>query len=72
MTKKAKLKSLLEVNSQIWKSKREKGLSLKVGIKRIELPKRYENLKGLLGDLKAAHNVKEIIFSNIKEVKIKF
>ena len=69
---KAKLKSLLEVNSQIWKSKREKGLSLKVGIKRIELPKRYENLKGLLGDLKAAHNVKEIIFSNIKEVKIKF
>ncbi len=68
---KAKLESLLEVNSKIWKAKKDKGLSLKAAVKRIDLPKRYENLKGLLPDLEAAHNT-DIVFSAVKEIRIKF
>ncbi|MBU2497040.1 MAG: class I tRNA ligase family protein, partial [Nanoarchaeota archaeon] len=69
---KAKFESLLEINSQVWKMKKDKGLSLKASVKKIELPKKYENLKGLILDLKAAHNSNEVVFSGVKEVKIKF
>ena len=69
---KAKLDSLIEVNSQIWKKKKDKGLILKANVKKIEIPKKYDNLKGIIQDLKAAHNSKTIIFSSVKKVKIKF
>lgn len=69
---KSKLESLIEVNSRIWKLKKERGLSLKSAVKRIELPKKYEDLKPMLKDLKAAHNVKELVFSFTKDIKIKF
>jgi len=68
----AKLESLFEVNSSIWKLKRDKGLSLRESVKKIELPKKYQNLKGLLPDLKAAHNSPQIVFSSVKEARIKF
>ena len=47
------------VNSTIWKKKRERGLSLKSAIKRIYLPKELEKF---YIDLKAMHNADEIIF----------
>ena len=46
--------------------------ALKAAVKCIELPKRYENLNGLLADLKAAHNAEQIVFSSVKEVTIRF
>jgi len=69
---KAKVESLMEVNSKIWKLKRDKELSLKVDVKRIELPRKYQDLRGLLPDLKAAHNADQIVFTSTEDIKIKF
>ena len=52
-------KELVELNSAIWKAKKDKGLSLKAEVKRLELPKQF---KGIVKDIKATHNVKELKF----------
>ena len=69
---KAKIESLLAVNSFVWKTKREKQLSLKAPLKEIVLPKEHENLHGLVEDLKAAHSAEKISFSSAKEIQIRF
>ncbi len=69
---KAKIESLLAVNSFVWKAKREKQLSLKAPLKEIVLPKEYENLRAIVEDLKAAHSAGKISFSSAKEIQIRF
>jgi len=69
---KAKIESLLAVNSFVWKAKREKQLSLKAPLKEIVLPKVHENLRALTEDLKAAHNAEKISFSSAEEIQIRF
>jgi valyl-tRNA synthetase len=51
------VKELMELNSQIWKMKKEQGLSLNAEIKTIQIP---AALKDFEKDLKACHNSKEI------------
>ena len=58
---------LIELNSRIWKEKKERGLSLKAEIQEMVLP---ENLAVIQDDLKAAHNVKSLRLG--KELEIKF
>ncbi|MFH1181521.1 MAG: valine--tRNA ligase [Candidatus Woesearchaeota archaeon] len=57
--------ALIEVNSAIWKAKKDKGLSLKAEVKRAVIP---EPLKLLEKDLKMAHSIKEISYG--KELSI--
>ncbi len=49
--------SLVELNSSIWKAKKERGLSLKSEIKQAVIPTQF---KAIEADLKAAHNIREI------------
>ena len=58
---------LVELNSTIWKAKKDKGLSLKEEISKAVIPKEFKSLEK---DLKAAHNIKEISFN--KELKLQF
>jgi valyl-tRNA synthetase len=51
--------ALIEVNSAIWKAKKDKGLSLKAEVKRAVIP---ESLKQLEKDLKMAHSIKELSY----------
>jgi len=55
-------KLIMEVNSLIWKAKREKGLSLKSPIRKVYIPK---DLQGFEMDLKGMHKIKEIIYGEI-------
>ena len=48
---------LTELNSAIWKTKKEKGLSLKAEVKEITLDKKF---KGIEKDLIEAHSIKKI------------
>ncbi|MEM7827703.1 MAG: valine--tRNA ligase [Candidatus Aenigmatarchaeota archaeon] len=50
-------KELAELNSMIWKAKKDKSLSLRAEIKRARIPKKF---KAIEKDLKAAHNIKQI------------
>ena len=60
---------LFEINSRIWKAKKERGLSLKAAISKALLPKA---LKSIENDLSAAHNIKEIEFGSLEDFKIEF
>ena len=53
-------KDLEELNSNVWKAKKDKGLSLKEEIKILTVP---NNLKSIEKDLVKIHNVKEIKYS---------
>ena len=48
------IKKIIDFNSNIWKTKKEKGVSLKEGIEGVEIP---DNLKDFEKDLKAAHRI---------------
>jgi valyl-tRNA synthetase len=48
---------IIELNSRIWKAKKDKGLSLKTEIKTITIPAKFKSIEH---DLKAAHKIKEI------------
>jgi valyl-tRNA synthetase len=54
-------RALIELNSTIWKAKKERGLSLKSEIKKAKIPKQFKSIED---DLIAAHNIKEIEWSN--------
>lgn len=56
---------LIELNSAIWKAKKDKQLSLKAEVSRLVVP---EHFKSIAADLKAAHSIKELVFA--KEVTI--
>jgi valyl-tRNA synthetase len=53
--------TLIEVNSALWKAKKDKGLSLKAEIIRAVVP---ESLKPVEKDLKMAHSIKELSYGN--------
>jgi len=59
--------NITELNSKIWKSKKDKGLSLKDEIKNITLPEKF---KTIMKDVQNTHNISEIKFG--KELKISF
>ncbi len=64
---KFKTNELLELNSKIWKTKKDKNLSLKAEIKVLTIP---ETFKEIEKDLKEAHKIKEIKYG--KKIKIEF
>jgi len=53
---------LLELNSLVWKAKKDKGLSLKTEVKRLEVPEKF---RPIMEDLKRTHNAKEIKFGKL-------
>ena len=59
--------SLLELNSEIWKEKQEKNISLKGEIRIIHIPNKFKEAEK---DIQATHNAKEIKHS--KEIKVEF
>ncbi|MEK6874951.1 MAG: valine--tRNA ligase [Nanoarchaeota archaeon] len=56
---------LCVLNSQIWKAKKDAGLSLKAPLKEIMIPKTFEPIEK---DLVAAHSIEKIVWS--KDIKI--
>lgn len=57
---------LMELNSSIWKAKKDKGLSLKTEINKIIIPEKFKSLKE---DLMAMHSIKEIEIGSEVEVQ---
>ncbi|RLG70251.1 MAG: valine--tRNA ligase, partial [Candidatus Iainarchaeum archaeon] len=62
---KIKFDQIEELNRSIWKFKKDKGLSLKDGILKARLP---EIFKYAEKDIKAAHNISEIVYGDSFEV----
>jgi len=60
-------KLIISVNSAVWKTKKSRGLSLKALVKKLYLP---ESLRPFLTDLKAMHNVDQILFGDPKDGEI--
>ncbi len=56
---------LMELNSLIWKTKKDNGKSLKDPLNKLTIPEKFKSIEL---DLKAAHNVQKIIYG--KETKI--
>ena len=56
---KIKTEDIVALNSNIWKSKKDKGLSLKAEIKKLTIPEKFKLIKE---DLIYTHTVKEIKF----------
>ncbi|HDD72753.1 MAG TPA: valine--tRNA ligase [Candidatus Aenigmarchaeota archaeon] len=56
---------LIELNSWIWKEKKDKGLSLKSELLEITIPEKF---RGLEDDLKAAHNVSRIKYGEERSI----
>jgi len=56
---------LMELNSNIWKSKKEKGLSLKEEIKILTIPNKFNII---VKDLKETHKAKEVKFGKLKVI----
>lgn len=54
---------LLEVNSKMWKAKKDEGLSLKSEVQKLVLPEKFKPLEP---DLKMMHKVKEIELGKLK------
>ena len=52
---------IVELNSTIWKFKKDKGLSLRSEIKKITIPEKFKSIEK---DLKVTHNIKEINYGN--------
>lgn len=58
-------KDIEELNKQIWKAKKDKGLSLRDEIKSLTVPKK---LKSIEKDIVKTHNAKEIKFGSILNI----
>jgi len=58
---------IIEINSKIWKAKKEKGLSLKVEIKKAFLPEKFKIIEK---DLTSTHNILNVQYG--KELAIEF
>ncbi|MFH1445188.1 MAG: valine--tRNA ligase [Nanoarchaeota archaeon] len=61
-----KTEELAEINSNIWKAKKDKGLSLKTPIREVEIPK---SLSCLEDDFRLAHGIEKIIYGKTFRVK---
>ncbi len=60
-------KDVEELNSFIWKSKKDKGLSLKAEIQELAMPKKYA---AIAGDIAACHSVKKIKYGPAIELAL--
>ncbi|MBI2565325.1 valine--tRNA ligase [Candidatus Woesearchaeota archaeon] len=60
-----KTEELIELNSAIWKAKKDKGLSLKSEVKSLALPEKFKHIKA---DLAATHNIKNISYNEKLEI----
>ena len=60
-----KTENIIEINSMIWKAKKEKNLPLKTEVLSLTLPITFKSLQK---DLKATHKIKKISFG--KEIMI--
>ena len=58
---------LTELNSAIWKAKKDKGLSLKSEIKEVSIPKKFQKLEP---DLKSMHKISKIVYKNVVSIKL--
>ncbi|MAG15433.1 valine--tRNA ligase [Candidatus Woesearchaeota archaeon] len=58
---------LIELNSAIWKAKKDQGLSLKADISKVVIP---EQLKPIEKDLQTTHHIKNISYGKKMEVKV--
>ena len=58
---------LVELNSAIWKAKRDKQLSLKAAVRRAVVPKVFKLLEK---DLRAAHNIGELEFGEETKIEV--
>lgn len=58
---------LVELNSLIWKTKKDKGFSLKSPIKRLVVPKKFESMAK---DLVSAHAVEKLEFGEKVEIEV--
>ncbi|MEM7819862.1 MAG: valine--tRNA ligase [Candidatus Aenigmatarchaeota archaeon] len=56
---------LIEINSIIWKSKKDKNLSLKSEIKKVTIPHKFECIEK---DFLVTHNIKTINYSEVIEI----
>lgn len=56
---------LVELNSRIWKAKKENGLSLKAEVKRLRIPEKF---KEIANDFREAHNVKTLEYGDFEIV----
>jgi valyl-tRNA synthetase len=56
-----------ELNSLVWKSKKESGLSLREGVKELLIPEKF---KGIEKDIIHMHNVSKLTYSGKVEVRI--
>lgn len=56
---------IIELNSQIWKAKKDRGMSLKDEIKEVELPEKFKEIEK---DLAETHTIKKIKFGDRLEL----
>ncbi|MEM4336778.1 MAG: class I tRNA ligase family protein, partial [Candidatus Woesearchaeota archaeon] len=54
---------LMNLNSEIWKAKKDKGVSLKTEIKEAVIPEKFKKIEK---DIVSAHNIKKISYGNFK------
>ena len=59
-------KDIIELNSKIWKYKKEKGLSLKDNLNLLEIDKSFRNIDR---DITATHHVNELVFGDKFKIK---
>jgi valyl-tRNA synthetase len=58
---------LIELNSLVWKAKKDKGLSLKAELQGLSVPSKFKDIEA---DIKRTHNVKTI--KRFKDVTVSF
>jgi len=62
-----KTEELLELNSRIWKAKKDKGLSLKAKIKKATLPRKFRKIEK---DLVDAHNIEKLEYGDKLKIRL--
>lgn len=60
-------RQLIELNSAIWKAKKDNKMSLKAEVSEVSIP---ESLKEIAGDLKTTHNIAKMSYSDKTEISL--
>lgn len=58
---------LIDVNSAVWKAKKDAGKSLKADVSKLTLPEKFKEIEA---DLKEAHTIKEVCYGKKLEIKL--
>jgi valyl-tRNA synthetase len=61
------MEEISEINHAIWKEKKDRGLSLKDGVKKLTMPEKFRTLEK---DLVSAHNVEEVAYGESIKVEV--